>query len=516
MQTDTADLDLLIEKLRIDWGGVGLAVAVVQEAEVSYLQGFGVREVGSPARIDQETLFQVGSTTKAFTAAAIGILKDEQRIQWDDFVCDYLPQFRLKDPWLTRNLTIRDAITHRSGISDSLYPFLSPMSLDATVRHLRHIDADADFRDSYRYSNTMYAVAGKVIEAVSGSTWQEFICRRLFKPLLMDRSRTSPYQFWNSRAVAASIAGSASVPPDLANCSDSNVSLPHGWSEAGFIVPLPWQSYDSAPAAGALISSAKDMANWVSLNMNQGCFGGRRLLSAATLTELHSTQNSRVAPCQFPFQGDHETYAMGWRRATYCGYTHLSHGGGILGFPAYVALMPDPKLGVVVLANGPKRVKDEYTLNKAIAFSIFDRLLRVPVRDWRNEFLSRARTLKDTLREEEHRLNLSRPLEPLPALLLEQYVGDYADELGSSGRVKVRIKNHQLLLEFSGDGAFSATLLHWNSDRFRLLASSCVNDLLGAQFAEFTLGGGGTVNGMRAFGAEFRRVQFLDNSDRQS
>jgi CubicO group peptidase (beta-lactamase class C family) len=484
-----AGIESVIERARADSKNVGAAVAIVRGSKVIYARGFGVRQLGNPARVDVDTLFEIGSTTKAFTTAALGMLVDEGKIGWDDPIIDHVPGFRLQDPWLTQHLTIRDAITHRTGIEESLYPFLSVMSSDEAIQQLRYADADAAFRDSYRYNNLMYAVAGKVIEAASGMSWGEFIKRRVLQPLEMSRSGTSAYDFWEPRYVAPTYFGSAAGgQPNLTDARDSNVALPHGLDRNGGVIVFPWQSFDSAAPAGAIVSSAADMAHWLILQLNEGRFEGRELLRKETLRALHTSQNlhgGRLAAGVTP-----EGYAMGWRRGRYLDQVFLEHGGHMLGFPAYVALLPERQIGIVVLANGPEIPNENpYTLHQSIALWTFARLLGA------SPAHAPRPTRSGAAEKPETRLQLQRQ-DAAPSLPLSQYAGAYEDRKAHSGPVDVRVEGGQLQLKFAGQGAFSAQLTPWRGDLFRLQSNAGIPDVLGPAFVRFVVNPCGSVVAM--------------------
>jgi CubicO group peptidase (beta-lactamase class C family) len=501
-----------------EWQAAGIALAVVQDTEVVYSRGFGVREVGKAARVDPDTLFQVGSTTKAFTTAALGILVDEGKLRWDDPLVSHLPWFKVQDPWITQQLTVRDAVTHRSGILGDWYFVLSIMDSDQTVRNLRYAHSDGPFRDSFHYSNPMYAVAGKLIEAASGSPWGEFVEQRLLKPLGMKRSGTTPYRFWDAGYVAPAFFGSApSADYGIEHARDLNAAMPHSWNEKGTASVLPWQSYDSAAAAGSLVSTASDMANWLIMHLNEGNFAGRHILRRETARELHSAQNQRVPQNlrfdadQFPLTEGTWCYAMGWFRALYRGQTHLSHAGGILGFPSYVAFIPDRRIGVVVLANGPQPIRDEYALNKAIGFWILDRLLGESQQDWSSEFLARSRAVTEQAQNEEDALQRSRISVSSLSASLAAYAGVYEDRTGRSQPVTVALEDGHLRLKFPGIGAFSCWLEPWHRDLFRLHANAEVNrtlDCIGLQsrFVTFAVDPWRKVTSIEIFGAAFVRT----------
>lgn len=515
-----AGADDYIARALVDWKATGLGVAAICASEVVYARGFGAREVGQASRIDADTLFQVGSTSKAFTTAALGILVDEGKLRWDDRVIDHVPWFRLEDPWVTQALTVRDTVIHRSGISGDIYFVLRSMESDETVRRLRHASCTQAFRHCFLYSNSMYAVAGEIIKAVCGNTWGKFVKERLLEPLRMGRSGTSPNEFWDARYIAPAFFGAAPARDcGIGQARDRNVAMPHCWDDEGTVGVLPWQSYDSASAAGSVVSSAAEMANWLIMHVNEGRFAGRQILESATIRELHAPQNLCLAQqartdsnlFQFPLTEDTCAYAMGWFRGMYRDQLHLSHSGGMLGFPAYAAFMPERKIGVAVLANGPQPARDEYAINKAIGFYILDRLLGEPRRDWSEEFLARSRALRSAAQREEEELQRSRIVDSLPCAPLATYAGVYEDRTGDSGPVTVTLLNGRLQLSFPGAGAFSAWLEPWHDGLFRIHASAEVDRVLDSgglerRFVEFAFDAWGRVRSMRAFDATLARA----------
>ncbi|MGV3482626.1 MAG: serine hydrolase [Sphingobium sp.] len=500
-----ADLDRYVEQVRSDWRFPGVAVAVVEGDRVLYARGFGVRQKGRTEKVDADTLFQVGSTSKAFTAAALGLLVDDGKLRWDDPVIDHVPAFRLRDPWLTSHVTVRDLVSHRTGIADSFWFALGIMTPDEAMALLRTAPEAGEFRNSFFYSNLMYGVAQKVVEAASGKSWQEFVRTRLFGPLGMARSRTGVLDLWDAADATPTFMGKApSGRADLARAKDGNVAMPHGIGADGAMVPMAWQSYDNAAGAGAVVSSANDMAKWLVLHLNQGRANGAAVLRAETVAELHAPQNLK-GRSQFPFEGQRETYALGWQNARYRDLGYVAHGGGIIGFPAYAAMLPEKRIGVVVLANGFQSVGDGYTLHKAIVFHVMDRLLKAPDRDWRGEALARARSVKDAIAKRERDLLAARG--PAPAAQpLEPYAGSYEDKAGRSGVVRVRAEGGGLRLAFEGEGAFSAALEPWKPGLFRLRAEPSVADVAGPQFVPFTMGPDGRIASMTLLGTALKRV----------
>jgi CubicO group peptidase (beta-lactamase class C family) len=493
-QQPLAGIDRYIEQVRADWKNVGAAVAIVQGSKTIYLRGFGVREHGKTAAVDPDTLFEIGSATKAFTTTALAMLVEEGKIGWDDPIVAHLPAFQLQDPWLTRHLTIRDAIAHRTGVGETLYPFLGIMTADQAIEQLRYVTADARFRDSYRYNNLMYAVAGKVIEAASGMSYGEFIKQRVLLALDMKRSGVSAYDFWDPQYVAPTYLGSAPAGhATLTDSRDPNVAMPHGLDRDGSVIVLPWQSFASAAPAGAVVSSAADMANWLILHLNDGHFAGRELLKKETMQELHAVQNVHVG--SMPPGVTPEGYAMGWRRGRYLGHVFLEHGGHMLGFPSYMALLPESRIGIVVLSNGPEIVTEPLTkFHQTIALWAFARLLgEQPDRVNPPLAKPRLRAVSETSTSETPQPDAQSSAAPLP---LDQYAGAYENRKEHSGRVNVRVANGQLLLAFAGDGAFSASLEPWRGDLFRLHSITGIPDPLGLALTNFLVDACGRVVGL--------------------
>ncbi len=297
--------------------------------------------------------------------------------------------------------------------------------------------------------------------------------------------------------------GSVSGRPTIKDSRDANVAMPHAFNEQGSLQVLPWINYDSKAAAGAIVSSAGDMANWMILHLNDGSFRGRQLLKKETMRELHTTQNlhGRV---EFPFEETGTTYAMGWFRSEYRGHPHLAHGGGIIGFPAHVALLPEQKIGVVVLSNGPAI----QGFHQAIELEAFDRLLGAPRRDWNKEFLTRAKKAEDDARKADEQLQRVRLSNLPPSLPLEQFAGTYENPAMQTGRVNVRVAGGGLVLSFTGEGAFSTPLEHWQRDTFRMHPNPGVADSLngsGHRFVSFTVDPAGAIS-LSGFDTTLRRL----------
>lgn len=437
-----AGFDDLVRQGMKDWRVPGLALAIVKDGQVVLERGYGVRELGKPGAVDAHTLFAIGSTTKAMTAALVGMLVDEKKLDWDDPVITHLPWFQLKDPAVTRELTVRDLLTHRSGLGNADYLWYGQRnSTEDILRRVRLLDPAYPVRSGFIYQNIMYAAAGAVIEAVSGKPWAEMMRTRIFEPLGM-------------RETIATAATLASQP---------NVAVPHDRIN-GTVRAIENASVDAVAAAGAVWSNVADMAKWMQCMLDRGHAGGaagKPLLSEATYSELFAPQTIvpfEMYPTTRLVKPHWMTYGLGWFQQDYHGRAVDFHTGSIDGMVAIHGLIRDEHLGIYVLAN-----VDHAELRHALMYTVFDRYAGAPSRDWSADF----QTLYDGIRREADettsREAAKRVAGTKPSLPLAAYAGAYRDPL--SGDVDVTLVDGALRLRYGG--AFVGTLEHWNFDTFR-------------------------------------------------
>ena len=360
--TPLAGFDDYVAQSVKDWKTTGLAVAVVKDGQIVFAKGYGVRRLGSPEPIDDRTLFAVGSTTKAMTAAAIGMLVDEGKVAWDDPVIKHLPWFALKDPYMTREIRVRDLLIHRAGVpnTDFLW-YEQPLSAREIIGRLRDVELETSPRTHFTYQNVMYAVAGEVVAAASGMPWAEFVRTRIFEPLGMS----------GTIATAATLA------------EQPNVATPH-YEIDGTVQVIRNASVDGVAPAGSVWSSVRDMAQWLNMLLARGTAGGpagKRLLSEKVVAELFTPQTMVGPDAFYPtarLTTPHwTTYGLGWFQADYGGEKVDFHTGSIDGMVAIAGLIRDRNLGVVVLAN-----LDHTELRHALMYRVFDAYLGRPARDW--------------------------------------------------------------------------------------------------------------------------------------
>lgn len=475
---DIASLDEYIERTRQQWEVPGTAVGVIHDGKVAYAKGFGAREIGKSARVDDGTLFEIGSLTKAFTATALALLVDEGRLSWDDPVVRYLPSFRLSNPALTPLVTVRDLVAHRTGFEGGMAA-VKPTDAAGILRDSHLLKPIVPFRDEVLYSNSMYSIAGEVVAAVSGMSWSQFVQRRLLDPLKMASSGASAdlMGIWDAAHIAPSMYGQA--PAGRAGIEDApgkNVIMPH-YHTADGVRPLPWQiSLKGGDAAGSMVSNLQDLLSWVRFNLGDGRdASGTRLLQQATLEEVHRPQHfirhpvsgshqalamlfERVSPTAQP-----DAYAMGWFCQSYRGMHLLTHGGALLGGMSLIAMLPEKGIGVVVLANSYG--KDGNGLfNDAVAMGILDRLVAEKPFDWNGELLKIADERETAERASDAALEKARLRGTKPSLPLESYVGDYQNP--QFGHVRIERAGKGLALRVPG--VLDWPLEHWHNDTFRM------------------------------------------------
>lgn len=446
-------LDTYIRQAMVDWDVPGLAIAVVKYDDVVWSEGFGLREIGRSEPVDAHTVFAIGSTTKAFTSALVGMLVDEGTVSWDDPITEHLPNFRLYDPWVTREVTIRDLLSHRTGLptADGLW-YLFDYDRDELVRRVRYLEPLTGFRSSFTYQNTMYVVVGQLLAAATGKSWDELVAERIFGPLGMTETSTSV--------------------TDLS--SAENIATPHLRID-GKIRTLPWRNADDIGPAGGINSSVTDMAQWLRLQLAQGTYDGQRLISPAAVQEMHTPQTV-VGLGADPIldlvyaNSPMFDYALGWFAYDYHGHKVIEHNGSIDGMFCIVSLMPEEKLGLVVLTN-----VNNTQLPHALRSRIYDSLLGLPERDWSSDILEALTSLQEQIAA----LASDSELEPVegtsPSLPLTACAGTYANEL--YGEIQVSEDSGELVATL-GPSPAREKLEHWHFDIFMMtFASPLMPDL---------------------------------------
>jgi CubicO group peptidase (beta-lactamase class C family) len=463
------DLDRFVEDVRGDFGVVGMAISVVKDGQVVYAKGFGERRIGSGAPVDENTLFAIGSNTKAMTAAAIGILVDEKKMGWDDRVTAHLPWFALFDPYVTREITVRDLLSHRSGLGrrGDVNWYATDFDREEIVRRVRFLEPNASFRSEAGYQNTMFLAAGEVLEAVSGESWDDFIAGRLLRPLAMTRSRTSVRE----------LAGM------------ENVAEPHETIDEK-VVAVPHRNIDNVAPAGSILSSASDMTRWMLLMLGEGELDGKRILSEETVAEAWTPNivypMSPEAKALYP-STHFSTYGLGWGLRDYRGRFIATHTGGIDGMLSQILLVPEEELGIVVLTNTSPAGSPAHG---AVTYHILDSYLGAPAEtDWRERFKELFAKQEKQQQEQEAKRIESRASGTSPSLALDRYAGTYQDEM--YGKLSVSFEDGRLVLR--RHTAWVGDLEHWHYDTFLVRWRDRVMD---KTFVTFRLSAEGKVGSL--------------------
>jgi CubicO group peptidase (beta-lactamase class C family) len=456
----------------------GASVAIVRDGQTVLTRGYGTRRLGEDAPVDERTRFGIASNSKAFTAVALGMLVEEGRVAWDAPVTRYLPGFALSDPYVTAELTVRDLLVHRSGLSlgagDLLWWPASALSREETVRRLRALPLATSFRSTYAYDNVLYMVAGEVVEAVSGQTWEAFVQARILDRLGMADTR-------------------ASVGEGLAGDNVSGTFAPVD----GAVVPVAAFDGENANPAAGITSTARDMARWLTVVLDSGRVdlpgvAAGRLFSPATTVQLWTPVTpvpinpypAETAALQPQFSG----YALGFGVRDYRGVKVVSHTGGLPGFVSQVMLVPSLGLGVAVLTNG-----ESGAAFQSITQRVVDHAMGLPETDWAAAFQAvtarrEAQAATAVAVAGARRDSLSGPSLPLAG-----YAGTYTDPW--YGAVEIGGARDGLAIRFAHTPLLVGTLEHWQHDTF--VARWTDRTLRADAYVTFALHPDGTVREAR-------------------
>jgi CubicO group peptidase (beta-lactamase class C family) len=442
LHSQLTEIDAYAGRVLKDQNQPGMAIAIVKDNKTVFAKGYGVRELGKPEKVDENTVFAIASNSKAFTTAALSILIDEGKIgSWDDKVIQYLPEFKLYDPYVTENVTIRDLVSHRTGLdtfSGDLLWYGTNYGSDEILRRAQYLVPHGKFRASYGYQNLMFIAAGRVIERVSGKTWGQFVSERILQPLGMNRTVTSA--------------------KDL----KENAALPHNES-GGKLRVLPRGNGDNSAAAGGINSSAADMAKWLLLQLGKGEYESRRIVSAKNIWEMQ--QPAVILPITEGASRNNPTrhfnaYALGWNVYDYQGRKIVTHSGGIDGMLSRTVLIPEENIGFVILTNG------ESQAHSVMFGKMLDLFTNAPSKDYNAEALEYTKNAPRYKEEENKRIDESHIANTEPSLPPSGYAGTYSSRL--YGDVTVTEENGKLVMRMLPAPDFVADLEHRQYDTFEI------------------------------------------------
>lgn len=439
-------LDAYVRKAMHEWQVPGMSVAVVKDGKVVVAKGYGVRELGKPGKVDADTIFDIGSNTKSFTAAALGILVKQGKFGWDAHVVDHVEDFRLLDPYITQNLTLRDLLSHRSGYCD---PGAMWYTSDAStaIERMRYQTPDYGFRAHFCYNNIMYLTAARFIPPAAGESWNDFVKQHLFLPLGMNHSVTT-----EAEVEAA-----------------SDVAEPHGLiDDKPAMVGRYWgHNMDAASPVGGIYSSAIDMSHWLLMLLGDGQYDGKTVLDKSIVEAMETPQIPVPADSGVGHEvrawmsgGQFYSYGLGLLMQEYSGHKLVWHAGDIDGMASAMAIIPDKQLGVVVLTN-----MNEAGARFGVLMHVLDAYLGNKPRDVSAMLLTMEKKREKAGDAQEQKLAATREPHSKPPRPLADYAGKFADKF--NGPADVSLDKGHLVLRL-GNPDFTGDLVHWHDNTFQV------------------------------------------------
>ncbi|HEY8165931.1 MAG TPA: serine hydrolase [Gemmatimonadaceae bacterium] len=463
--------DSYVDSVLREFNVPGVSVAIVKDGKVLLARGYGVRTLGQTTPVDARTNFGIASNTKLFTATALALLVEQGKLKWDDRVIQHLPTFAMSDPYVTREMTIRDLLVHRSGLGlgagDLLWWPASTYDRKEIVRRLRFIPLATSFRTAYAYDNVLYSVAGEVIEAVSGQTWEQFIEKRILAPAGMT----------NTTVLHSSAAASGNVASTHAEVN-------------GRLTRVPPMTSDNTNPAGGINSNADDMAKWLIVQLDSGRLAsGTRLFAPATTTQLWELVTPipiGSSPPELEFlKANFSGYGLGVFLRDYRGRKLVQHTGGLPGYLSKVAMIPELRLGVAILTN-----QESSSAFNSIAYRVLDHFMGAEPVDYPRIYRAIASRTSATNAAALKGAVAARAADSRPSLPLVKYAGVYTDPW--YGEVAITLERGKLSIRFAHTPELSGELEHWQYDTF--IARWKERELRADAYVTFALNPDGTVD----------------------
>lgn len=455
------DLKSFVEEALEYWKVPGVAIAIVKDGEVVLADGFGYKDLENKKKITADTLMPIGSASKSFTSMAAGILVDEDKLEWDKPVSDYIPGFRMFDPVANSMVSVRDMLCHRTGLPRHDLMWAGGTGLSFTredlIRRVRYLENNAQFREKAQYQNHMYATVGHVVEKISGKSWEAFVKEKIFDPIGMSKANFH-------------VADSQKAPDH---------GLPYRLNKDKEITPAKFMELGAPGPAGSINASANDMSKWIKLVLGKGAIGDKRVVSEERLKEMHTPQTHiHLLPFEIP-----ETYflscALGWFTDIFRGKRIVHHGGNVTGFTALVTMMPEQDLGLVILAN-----MNSTFITYAIQNEIYDRVLGADKFDWNSKLKAEIDKLYEQVDKQKAETAKGRKEGTKPSLALEAYTGVF--EHPGYGTITIKKTADCLEADFNGN---ALKMSHFHYDQFNLHLENFDAELL----SRFSLSSKGEV-----------------------
>jgi CubicO group peptidase (beta-lactamase class C family) len=442
----SAEVDQLTERVLKTFEVPGIAVAIIKDGKVIHSKGYGVRSLNTQQKVDENTLFGIASNSKAYTAAALGMLVDEKKIKWDDKVTQYIPEFKMYNPWVTEEFTIKDLLTHRSGLGLGagdlmMWPDSSNFTKADIIHNLRYLKPVSSFRTKYDYDNNLYIVAGEVVARASGMSWEDFIEKRIMQPLGFTASATSIARLKNK----------------------SNIIDPHAPVNSKVqVIKIDWS--ETANAAGGIYSNLTDMSKWIIMQLNHGKFGeglSKQLFSEEVQQEMWTPQTVIPVKGPTPYNTHFSSYGLGWGLSDVKGHLQATHTGGLAGIVTQVTLIPELKLGIIVFTN--QQVGQAFV---SITNTVKDSYLGMPKKDRVKEYQDRwmagnaeAKKITDQVWKD-----IEAQKTTSSAVDVSQYVGTYTDAW--FGDIVILQRNGKLWFKSKRSPRLKGEMLYYKANTF--------------------------------------------------
>ncbi|MEE4198281.1 MAG: serine hydrolase [Bacteroidales bacterium] len=438
-ESEIQKIDRVTQKVYDQFNPTGLSVAIVQHGEIIYDKALGYKNAEKISFLERNDIFNIASCTKAFTAAAIGKLVQEGLLSWDDKVIDYYPDFKLKDDCISQNLTLKDILTHRSGLGTfygDLLWYHSDYTNEEILQRMQYLPLKKQFRTEYGYQNNMYTLAGEIIEKVTGQSWENFIKQNFLIPLEMNSTRTSSDDFDGTESLA----------------------FPH-YKDSVF---NPYYFAGGKPAA-SIWSNPRDLTHWLTMFLNNGQWNGTQILSPEIIYELTSPETILPVSDERKSFGIHfRAYAPGWVTYDYSGYKILEHSGSMPGYSSKVAFIPEKNTGIVILNNG-----FNFFSNNALLFSYLDIILEKEINNWTEYYLQEQRDFSDAAKKQNADRIAQRKANTKPSFELKKYTGTYEDIM--YGKAEITLDNELLSVTFLPSSKFlHSKMEHWHDNSFKV------------------------------------------------
>ncbi len=441
-------VDSVVEKAMKTFDVPGIAVAIIKDDQIIHEKGYGVRSLNTKLPVDKNTLFGIASNSKAFTTASLGILVDEGKLNWDDKVVDYIPEFRLYNPYVTQDFTIRDLLTHRSGLGLGagdlmFFPDSTDFTINDVIHNLRYLKQTSPFRSKFDYDNLLYMVAGEVVKRVSGISWEDFVEQRIMKPLGMNNS-----------------AASFNRLKDKSNIIDGHAVVEGKVQVVGRHIPINGEN-----SAGGIYSSIDDLSKWIIMHLENGKYGKdfeKTLLSEKVHREIWSPQtilplNRKVDKYNSHFR----CYGLGFFLSDVNGYKEVAHSGGLEGMVTLITMIPELKLGIIVLTN-----QQAGGAMVAITNTIKDIYFNIERTDWIGIYKDKAKRNEENAKKitDEIWNNINSKKGELSQNELKKFVGIYKDNW--LGKIKISVKNNRLFFQSFRSPKLNGEMFYYKGSTF--------------------------------------------------